>query len=148
MDTLQINNHFHNCSRYLGTFARDQNKPMLIKNSGIIINTDKWNEPGEHWVAIYLDSNGVAIYFDSFGLPPIHEEIVNYLKEISPRGFYHNTITLQSIYQDTCGMYCIYFLSFMFTYKDYHKFLRIFNNHPHINDIVTKLLYKFSKNLY
>lgn len=147
MNTIEINEYFKHCPNYKGTYARDQIKPRLSKCTGIIINTDKCEEPGEHWVAIYLGADGIAIYFDSFGLPPLHQEIQDYINYISPLGYYHNTVTLQSIYQDTCGMYCIYFLTFMFTYKDYRRFLQIFCNHPHVNDVLAKLLYKFSSSL-
>ena len=38
------------------------------KKIGIVYNLDKHNEPGSHWVAIYIDLNTKTItYFDSYG---------------------------------------------------------------------------------
>ena len=38
----------------------------------MLCNTDKSDEPGEHWIAIYVDDNGrYEEYFDPLGRAPI-----------------------------------------------------------------------------
>ena len=143
MDENQINRYLSRYRNYLGTFARDELSFIIHKNQGIIINTDKSDGPGLHWVAIYMDER--AIYFDSFGLPPLHKEIIIHLDTISPYGWYYNTVNFQSIYQDTCGLHAAYFIISMIETRDFESFMSVFRHSTHINDVLTKLLYKITK---
>ena len=34
------------------------------------MNTHPSHMPGEHWLALTLEENGQATFFDSYGLPP------------------------------------------------------------------------------
>jgi len=140
MNSLEIINYLKNFKNFCGVFSRDQINIKLEKNCGIIINTDTSDGPGEHWVAIYFSKS--AIYFDSFGLPPLHDEITKYLNSISPDGWHYNRICFQSLYQDTCGMYCIFFLTCMFKYNCFDHFIEVFKHTTHTNDIIAKLVYK------
>ena len=38
--------------------------------AAFVCNTDDGDEPGEHWIALYLDADGRGDYFCSYGLPP------------------------------------------------------------------------------
>lgn len=56
-------------SDYLGTFAQDSFPKTSIKSNQptyFIINVDKRDKPGTHWVAIYWSGTKFHIY-DSFG---------------------------------------------------------------------------------
>ena len=35
----------------------------------IVFNLDPSYKPGSHWVAVYIDRNGLPEYFDFFGRP-------------------------------------------------------------------------------
>jgi len=37
----------------------------------LVCNTDHSDEPGRHWIAIYVDNDGHGEYFDSFGRRPV-----------------------------------------------------------------------------
>jgi hypothetical protein len=139
MNTIEIYNYLKGYNQFIGVFPRDQIPENIPINSGLIINTDKAKDPGEHWVSIYLD-NDVAVYFDSFGLIPMHREIIIFLNKISPNGWYHNTIPFQSINADTCGMYCVYFLVNYFKTRNFNNFIKIFSHAN--NDSLAKLIYK------
>ena len=143
MDENEIMRYMYRYKNYFGTHPRDKLGPKLARNQGIIINTDKSTGPGEHWVAIYMGQK--AIYFDSFGLPPLHNEIFNYLDEISQIGWFYNTIDFQSIYQDTCGLHSIYFLCCMFDSQDFHQFAQVFSHSTDANDILARMLYKITQ---
>ena len=57
-------------SCFLGVFASDQ-LPSKISTypSGLIVNTDPIDKPGQHWVAMYFPNEGEE-FFDSYGFPP------------------------------------------------------------------------------
>jgi len=64
---------------FAGVFPCDR-LPLSIQNPGAVIcNTDPHDKPGAHWVAMYVDGD-VGEYFDSYGLPPINSNFVNFLK--------------------------------------------------------------------
>ena len=53
-----------------GVFAADQIPLVWTRPTACIFNTQRHDKPGLHWVAIYVNKNGDAWYFDSFGVPP------------------------------------------------------------------------------
>ena len=71
MNTLQINkiieNDFYAKKYYLGTVAIDQLPQYFKYPSCFIVNNQKSNQPGQHWIAIYFGKNRKAEFFDSFG---------------------------------------------------------------------------------
>ncbi len=142
MNTFEINNYLKNFPQFKGTYPRDMLPKINHLPSGIVINTDPSNKPGEHWVAMYIDINGVGEYFDSFGLPPLHKEIVSFLEKNCSRGWLCNTITFQSMFSETCGMYCVLYLSSKFKGMSFNKFTSIFNHRRDLNDRVAEILYK------
>ena len=79
--------------------------------SALIANVDHHNEPGSHWVLIYISKYGHAYFMDSFGRHPalcsLHFKIFldNHTHEWS-----FNTRSLQSHWYAVCGQYCLYFL--------------------------------------
>lgn len=86
-------------------FIRQQLKIPSI----CIYNTDKKSEPGSHWLAvIQLDASCIE-YFDSYGLPPMYDDVKNKLQSASTRVLY-NKIQLQGTNSSVCGQYCLTFL--------------------------------------
>ena len=61
----------HDC----GVFQRGRIK-TLITPSAYVINTDPHNKKGEHWTAVYIDKKEEGHYFDPYGFPPYHDEIL------------------------------------------------------------------------
>lgn len=55
-------------SKFVGVFASDQ-IPNLKNNEYAIVNLDKSNEPGSHWVSLAMVNNKLNFY-DSFGRTP------------------------------------------------------------------------------
>ena len=49
-----------------GVFAADQISRVWTIPTAFIFNTQRHNKLGLHWVAIYVNENGDAWYFDSF----------------------------------------------------------------------------------
>jgi hypothetical protein len=52
MNTFEINNYLKNFPQFKGTYPRDMLPKINHLPSGIVINTDPSNKPGEHWVAM------------------------------------------------------------------------------------------------
>ena len=52
---------------FQGVFSADTlpEKPRLL-----VGNTDPSDKPGNHWIAVFVDSTGRGEYFDSFGRKP------------------------------------------------------------------------------
>ena len=140
MNTLEVNKYLKHYKKFKGTYPRDLLPNNIPKYCGVIVNTDDSSNAGQHWVSIY--NGDVAIYFDSFGLPPLHKEIIKFLDNISPVGWCYNSVTFQGMTSETCGMYCVYFLINHFNGGKFENFHVIFNQNKKINDIMVESLYK------
>lgn len=87
------------------------------KKIGIIFNLDKHNQPGSHWVAVYLDLKKKEIYyFDSYG-DSIPKQINKFIKKVQCQGkkldLNIKKIVLKTRHQysdSECGMYSLYFI--------------------------------------
>ncbi len=66
MDKIAHNTYF------LGVLSCDYLPKTPLKNlpAMLIFNTDPSTEPGQHWVAVYINNDGVSCFFDSFGGAP------------------------------------------------------------------------------
>lgn len=49
-----------------GVFAEDRLPSCIRRPSSYVVNFDKANQPGSHWIAIYFDGCGNCEYFDSY----------------------------------------------------------------------------------
>ena len=79
-----------------------------------IVNLNNSDKPGSHWICFYLN-NGVAYYFDSFGVsPPL--EVLKFIKRYTRR-IYINDKTIQKLNSGGCGLYCLMFLYHMTHYR-------------------------------
>ena len=69
--------HFKNVKGFNGVFSRN-NLPKL-KKGAYVINLDHSENTGTHWIVIFVKKDEV-IYFDSFGVEYIPEEIMERIK--------------------------------------------------------------------
>ena len=76
-----------------------------------IVNLDKSNNPGTHWVAYYKDDRQIE-YFDSYGNLKPPREILNYLG----KSIKYNYARYQPDNSIICGHLCLKFL-----YDHYYK---------------------------
>lgn len=75
------------------------------QNESAIVNLQKSQQSGSHWVAYYRTENKV-LYFDSFALqPPI--EILKYFSKVP---VLYNSDTYQTFDSYICGHLCLKFL--------------------------------------
>ena len=112
------------------------------KTAAFVINTDPISLPGEHWVALFYNGLGRFYYMDSYGLPPLNDYIVTFIKAHSTRPYVYNPRALQHIINSTCGLYCIYFVLIKArggTMKHFHTpFTGTY--HQYVNDMIIQRL--------
>jgi hypothetical protein len=143
MDTLTINKLLKNVSCYIGTFSRDALPKTMKLNSSLIVNTDTSDKPGEHWIAICKNIDGTGEYFDSYGLPPLHKELIVFMFQNFSEGWTYNTVPLQCLDCVTCGHYCVVFVKLKCFGIQSCEFTRLFTNNLSLNDVIVKWLIKF-----
>ena len=90
---------------------------------GIIFNTDPHNEPGQHWISMFIDIKKKKIFFfDSTGdtAPPEIKKLIARIKEqgvnLSPKIIFKvdSNEGIEHQYGNTeCGIYSIYFIIHM-----------------------------------
>ncbi len=82
----------------------------------VIFNTDPSTEPGQPWVAVYINGDGVSCFFDSFGGAPkdprFTKNLHDFFKNNSIRVEYSKK-QVQDFTSDTCGQHCVFFLYHM-----------------------------------
>ena len=143
MNTLDINKILKDTTNFYGTVCRDELPRIKKRPISIIANTDPCSKPGQHWIVILLNEKGRGNYFDSFGLPPLHQDFIIYMDINCPNGWSFNHRTLQSVDSDTCGLYCILYIKL-----GKKKFNKIFGKDVKVNDFIAKSIVKdYKKNM-
>ena len=116
-------------------------KSIIERPISLIINTDKLNKPGQHWVALSINKNNNVQYLDSYGFSPIHNEIINFLTINKIKTIQYNSQQWQSVITFTYGAYCVLFIKMRCNDLNYFKFLTLFTKNKLRNElIVTKLI--------
>lgn len=122
-------------------FPADKIPYQWTKPCAFVVNVDGSSQPGSHWVAIFADSDGKGIFFDSYGLPPAVSHHIDRLRR-NCNVYEWNIQRMQSIDSDVCGHYCIAFLYYMSTGHSLNDFCTIFSNNTRTNDYLSVSLYK------
>lgn len=97
---------------FVGVFPSDR-LPHSVNRfpSAFIVNVDRHDEPGSHWVAMYFNKYGQADFFDSFGRPPsLCSMHFKTFLDNHAKAWNFNTRSLQSHWSAVCGQYCLYVL--------------------------------------
>ena len=97
----------------------------------LVCNTHNADQPGEHWVAMYVDE--VGDYFDPYGQAPQHVAFTNFMNEHCSE-WSANERTLQSPLSTVCGQYCVVFLMLRCRNVPMHAFSRLFTTDLIAND--------------
>lgn len=127
---------------FKGVFARDEIPSITSLPASLVINTHTSAQDGEHWVSVFIGENGFGEYFDSYGLEPLNEEIINFLEKNCTNGWCYSTVMLQGLTSITCGHYCILFLYMRNLGFSLCKVIKLFSNNHFVNDRIVTSLYK------
>lgn len=111
MNNEQISKILKRCERtrpfFLGCYPSDVIPISDRYPYAVIMNTDKASRPGEHWTAMFVESERLVEYFDSYGDIP-NVNIGSYLEEFPLCK--RSTFPLQSVFTKVCGQFCITFV--------------------------------------
>lgn len=116
-----------------GVYARDMLPKYLKYPSAIIVNTDKSNLSGQHWLAIYFDKDKNCEFFDSFGRSPKYYKFENYIKKHADKVKW-NKKQIQGFNSSICGYYCVLFLLLKARNHEIRLFLKNFDKNYDEND--------------
>jgi hypothetical protein len=143
LTTSEINSKLNKYDIFKGVFPSDRLKILnTTENQAYIINSEKHNMSGEHWLALII-SNDECNFFDSYGFENLNMDILLSLKKAGLSHYNYNNRQLQPLSSNNCGHYCVAFvLSFVNGYT-FCDFLNIFSNNSNTNDAIC---YKFIKN--
>ena len=108
LTNIEISEYYKNEPRFNGVYSRN-NLPNKNKKGAYVINLDEYENTGTHWVSLFVKANEV-IYFDSFGIEHIPEEIHKFIgnKKIKASIF-----RIQAYDSIMCGYFCIEFINYM-----------------------------------
>ena len=73
LTNFEAQKYYENEPRFNGVFLRD-NLLKKVKDGAYVINLDESENIGTHWIALFCKKNEI-VYFDSFGVEHIPEEI-------------------------------------------------------------------------
>ena len=94
-----------------------------LKNGTCVINLDHSENTGTHWTVIFVKLNEV-IYFDSFGVEYIPNEI---MEKIKHKNIKTNIFRIQDNNSIMCGYFCILLIDYMLNNKTLTDFTNLFS---------------------
>lgn len=100
---------------YIGTFSQDHPLRQLTgKRKYFIINVDKSNKPGSHWVSVFYSGTKFYIY-DSFGRRS-SKLLPHFIKTIGYKYADADYDAEQKVKQNSCGQRSLAWLLFVHRY--------------------------------
>ena len=111
LTNFEIQTYCQNEPRFNGIYSRDNLRE--VKDVAYVINLDEYPDIGTHWIALYVQNNGVT-YFNSFGVEHIPEEIKTF---IDNKNIKTNIFRIQACDLIMYRYFCIGFTEFMLAGK-------------------------------
>ena len=143
----EINAQLAGCDNYIGTFALDEILNIKIKSYPVhlVINLDKRENGGLHWIALCMYSHAIYICDSIGGLNPsdnFPSELVIFLNSMVYQKKFFITKQLQCLKSSTCGYYCILFVKIMCKNNNFNLFKSLFTADCKQNDKNIKSILK------
>lgn len=128
---------------FTNIYARNE-LPMNVRfPSCFIINTHNRDEPGEHWLAFFLDEFGNVEFFDPLGFSLDFYKLDGYVNKISKNRVKISTKQVQGFFSNFCGIYCVYFLHQKCRGKTFQEVLNSLGRMNENNRYISENLKKF-----
>ena len=141
LTNFEITEYYENEPRFNGVYSRN-NLPRMIKHGAYVINLDEDADVGTDWIALYGNvTNNEVIYFDSFGVAHVPEEIKEFIGNKNVKA---NVFRIQAYNSIMCGYFYIGFIDFMFLCKTLIDFTSLFS--PYDFEKNDKIILKYFKN--
>ena len=94
---------------FMGVYAMDKLPQRILQLPALfIVNTHSMNLPGQHWIAVYIDTQRHAEVFDSLATP-LSEYLLRWLRSFST-SFKRSVLTLQNPVSASCGAFVLYYI--------------------------------------
>ena len=122
LTNIEISEYYANEPRFYGVYSRN-NLSKTIKKAAYVINLDEYENTGTHWVSLFVKINE-AIYFDSFGIEYIPNEINKF---ISNKNIINNIFRIQAYDSIMCGYFCIEFINYILKGKTLLNYTKLFS---------------------
>ena len=115
---------------------------------GVVFNLDKHDEPGSHWVAMFIDLDESLLFYYDSAMNAVPHQISKLKKEIIKQGkklvnpIHFRYIQNEYSHQKTnteCGMFCLFFIITFLTKQLDDHFLVVMNNRKtqlNIKDVI------------
>ena len=137
LTNIEISEYYKNELRFNGVHSRN-NLPYKIKKEAYVINLDKYENMGTHWVSLIVKPK-YTVYFDSFGIEHIPKEINKFINN----DIKSNIFRIQAYDSITCGYFCIEFINYMLKGKTLLDYTNLFfPNYFKKKDRVVKRIFK------
>ena len=125
---------------FVGCFAANELSNLVLKSPCfIIVNLDKRNTNGSHWIAIGCFKNKIEIFdplgFDIFAWPKISCDLLSFLHKYSFSRKIVLSKRLQSSQSHYCGLFCIYYVMTRKN-KSFSLLQSIFSSNLSLNDSI------------
>lgn len=146
MNEHEINCLLESIPNYLGTFALDEVKNVALSAGQrlLIINLDKRDGTGSHWIALAITLKSVYICDSLGGILPsakhFPQELVNFLSHLAKTRNIFLTRQLQPSSSTLCGLYCVVFIMCMAEKKSFFDFVTLFTRDLKQNDTIVRFL--------
>ena len=138
LTNFEISEYYKNEPGFNGVYSRN-NLPKTIKKGAYVINVDKYENIGTHWIALFVKLK-YTVYFDSFGVEHI-PKVIN--KFIDNDNIKSNIFRIQEYDSIICGYFCFEFINYMFDGKSLIDFTSLFSPHDFKkNDQIIKRIFK------
>ena len=124
--------------KFNGVFSRD-NSPKKVKGGGYVIKLDEYTDVGTHWIVL-LCKKGKIVYFDSFCVEHIPEEIKEFIEY---KNIEANIFRVQANNSVMYGYFCIRFIDFTLAGKKLTVFITLFS--PYDFDKNDKIIFRYFK---
>ena len=82
LTNFEIQKFYQNESRFIGVYFWETICLKKIKDGVYVINLDEYADVGTHWIVLFCNRNEI-IYFDSFGVQYVPEEIKEFVRNKS-----------------------------------------------------------------
>jgi len=145
--TSFINETLSHIKNYKGAYPSDDIPNFKLPAKGtnyVVINTDKSDESGEHWVCLAMDKSKCH-YFDSFGLHILESGIGKYVKKMGYNKYVYNSKAIQPFYSEKCGYYVIAFILAIESGESFKTFINQFTRIKNNDKILIKSLKKYTR---
>jgi hypothetical protein len=121
LSNFEIDKYMKGHPGYLGCIASDEIDSHIVPKvkqgvkGSFVMNLDKHDKPGSHWVSCYFTPESIE-YYNSFGEPPtqsFREGAKNIANKLNPDGFFKlkvNHIQRQDDRTKTCGYHAMKFI--------------------------------------